>query len=435
MSLWRRLIFTLTVCALPGLLTACGPGAVSEPQAPAPAEKPALEMRITWKVYSGRGEALQKIVDGYADAAGSPYRIVLRDGNEELADITADLDAGAADLYVLPYRYIRFLGDAGRLSDLTADTGDQQAAVAEALWELGTVKEKVYGVPWLGHAMALVYNRDLLRAAGVSAEAIQSRADFIRALEQVEAGTDARGIGLVGAAHNDLSWMVNQVITGNGVALTDPAGLEVTVDDPRAAEAIRFYRETLGAHAQESWLSDTGVEVMAHFRNQAVAFEIQGPWGVTDIWKNGRPFEVGAIPLSRIGLGAEVGPMMLALPRDIAPEKRAAALELIRYLLSPEAQAQVLDGEYSPEHDTYYPFRIPVRRDMAEALVQRQYPEFSAFIEGFGNPSIDVPAPRWQLVKDRLYTPGLHRVMTGEQTVEAFLDQIDKEGSAILQSQ
>ena len=126
---------------------------------------------------------------------------------------------------------------------------------------------------------------------------------------------------------------------------------------------------------------------------------------------------------------------MLALPRDIAPEKRAAALELIRYLLSPEAQAQVLDGEYSPEHDTYYPFRIPVRRDMAEALVQRQYPEFSAFIEGFGNPSIDVPAPRWQLVKDRLYTPGLHRVMTGEQTVEAFLDQIDKEGSAILQSQ
>lgn len=204
---------------------------------------------------------------------------MLRDGNEELADITADLDAGAADLYVLPYRYIRFLGDAGRLLDLTADTGPQQAVVEEALWALGAVDGKVYGVPWMGHAMALVYNRDLLRAAGVSAEAIQSREDFLRALEQVEARTDARGMGLVGAAHNDLSWMVNQVIAGIGVPLTDPSGRKVTVNDPRAAEAIRFYRETLGAHAQESWLSDTGVEVMTHFRNQRVAFEIQGPWG------------------------------------------------------------------------------------------------------------------------------------------------------------
>lgn len=156
---------------------------------------------------------------------------------------------------------------------------------------------------------------------------------------------------------------------------------------------------------------------------------------MTDIWKNGRPFEVGAIPLSRIGLGAEVGPMMLALPRDIAPEKRAAALELIRYLLSPEAQARILDGEYSPEHDAYYPFRIPVRRDMAETLVQRHYPELEAFMAGFGNPSIDVPAPRWQLVKDRLYTPGLHQVMAGERSVETFLGEIETEGNALLQTQ
>lgn len=435
MSLRRRYAMGLTAFALLAALTACGRAPVPEPLAPAPAEKPALEMRITWKVYSGRGEALQRIVDGYGSAPGSAYGIVLRDGDEVLEAITADLDQGAADIYVLPYRYIRFLGDAGKLSDLTADTGPQQAVVEEALWALGTVDGKVYGVPWMGHAMALVYNRDLLQAAGVSAEAIQSRGDFLRALEQVEARTDARGIGLVGAAHNDLSWMVNQVIAGSGVPLTDPSGRKVTVNDPRAAEAIRFYRETLGAHAQESWLSDTGVEVMTHFRNQAVAFEIQGPWGVTDIWKNGRPFEVGAIPLSRIGLGAEVGPMMLALPRDIAPEKRAAALELIRYLLSPEAQARILDGEYSPEHDAYYPFRLPVRRDMAETLVERQYPELEAFMAGFGNPSIDVPAPRWQLVKDRLYTPGLHQVMAGERSVEAFLSEIETEGNALLQTQ
>ena len=56
------------------------------------------------------------------------------------------------------------------------------------------------------------------------------------------------------------------------------------------------------------------------------------------------------------------------------------------------------------------------------------------FIEGFQHPSVDVPVPAWQIVKDQYYGSGLHRVMSGEQTVEDFLAQIQTEGNRILQN-
>ena len=63
------------------------------------------------------------------------------------------------------------------------------------------------------------------------------------------------------------------------------------------------------------------------------------------------------------------------------------------------------------------------------------HPEYRAFIEGFETPSIDVPVPAWQLIKDEVYAPGLNQVMTGEMSIEAFLSDVEKKGNAILQGQ
>ncbi len=404
-----------------------------------------LYFRITWKAYSGRGEAINRIVNKYNDQSRIPYRIVITDGDEDRVSIekllhnrgvaestqTKEQDTGI-DLYMLPYRYIQYFGNKNMLMELSDEFSAEKEIFYPSLWELSNVRGSLYGIPWLGHTMGLIYNKALLDKAEVKPEDITDLASLVSACEKVEKSTEAMGIGLVGAEHNDISWMINQFIYGFGGSLVSDDGLSVTINSDQSKEALRFYKDVLGPHAQSSWKNDTGVEVMDAFRQQKIAFEIQGLWGITDIWKNGNSFETGVIPLETINLYPEAGPMMIALPADLEKQKAAAAVDFIRYLISEEAQEQIMEGEYSPEKDTYYPFRLPVRMDSGNDDFFDTYPEFSKFLSGFNHPSIDVPTPLWQEIKDTYYAPGLHQVMLEEISIEDFLKNIEEQGNRIL---
>ena len=401
-------------------------------------EETNLNFRITWKAYSGRGEAISKIVKGYNESNKTGYQVTVVDGDEELAVIetllkgTSNQSTQQIDIYMLPYRYVQCLAPENVLENVTDDFLAEKNYFYTNLWNLGVVKGEVYGIPWLGHTMGLIYNKDLLDKAGVDPLKITDLDELVLACEKVESSTDAMGIGLVGAEHNDISWMVNQFIYGFGGSLVSEDGTMVTINTAQSEAALNFYKNTLGAHAQPSWKTDTGVEVMEAFRNQSIAFEIQGLWGVTDIWKSEKPFETGVIALDDIGLYPEVGPMMLAIPTTLDPDRKEAALDFIRYLISKDAQKQIMEGEYSPEHDEYYPFRLPVRRDISENDIFIEYPEFGKFLSGFEKPSIDVPVPLWQQVKEEYYEHGLHQVMENKVSVKEFLVNIEERGNLIL---
>ena len=50
-----------------------------------------------------------------------------------------------------------------------------------------------------------------------------------------------------------------------------------------------------------------------------------------------------------------------------------------------------MEGEYSREHDAYYPFRLPVRKDISKSMVFKKYPEVRSFPSAdSARPSIDV---------------------------------------------
>ncbi len=394
-----------------------------------------LDLRITWTDYSGRGQAIQKIVDDYNAMSEEDAYIQLVGGDEDSAAIQAVLETNPETILVLPYRHVQYFGDQGSLTDLTEAFAADEALFYREIWALGTANGVTYGIPWLGHSMCLLYNKTLLERAGVDPSSIQSLNALVLAMETVERETGVQGIGLVGAESNDVSWMVNQFIYGFGGRLVNTDGTAVAINSPQSAAALDFYRNVMGKHAQASWTEDTGAEVMQYFRNQQVAFEIQGIWGITDIQKNGAPFEVGVISLAEIGLCAEIGPMMLSLPAGMSEEGKQQAISFIRFMISTDAQTSILNGEYSPEHDTYYPFRTPIRIDMADTPILVMHPEYQIFIEGFQNPSIDVPVPQWQTVKETYYQSGLHQVMTGERSVEDFLELIETEGNRILSAQ
>jgi multiple sugar transport system substrate-binding protein len=391
-----------------------------------------LIFRITWKTYSGRGETISRIAEAFNAENQTEYKVIPVDGDEDLTAVEELLENETVDIYMLPYRFVQQLGYEGKLDDLTSSLHFEKHLFFDQLWQLGIVDNNLYGIPWLGHSMGLIYNRQILEEADVDPASITSPEELVAACKKIEDRTDARGIGLVGANHNDVSWMVNQFIYGFGGSLVSQDGTTVTINSQNAKDAIEFYRNELGRYAQDTWVSDTGVEVMDYFRNQKIAFEIQGLWGITDIWKSGKDFEVGVIPLEQLGLYPEIGPMMLSLQPDLSDEKRAAAILFIQYLISQRAQDMIMEGEYSPEHDEYYPFRLPVRKDISKSMVFRKYPEFAVFLNGFSRPSIDVPVPLWQRIKDEYYAPGLHSVMKGTLSVDEFLQRIEQLGNQIL---
>jgi len=434
----RKITLTIAFLLLFEILTACGTENTPVTKSAADTVNPevtTIPFRITWTDYSGRGEAIQKIVSSYNENNSDGTFISMVGGDEDMDAISALLKSNPETIYVLPYRYVKYFGEQGYLADLTDTYKDAKALFYPKIWDLGTVNGEVYGIPWLGHSMCLLYNKSLLEKAGVDPESITSLDSLVTAMNSIEEKTDAQGIGLVGANSNDVSWMVNQFIYGYGSSLVSDDGKTVTVNNEKSRSALDFYKNILGMHAQSTWTNDTGVEVMNYFRDQKVAFEIQAIWGVTDIQKNGAPFEVGIISLEDIGLCSEVGPMMLAVPAGMSDELQEKAASFIRFLISKDAQEQILNGEYSPEHDTYYPFRTPIRIDMADSLIFRSFPEYLTFIEGFKNPSIDVPVPAWQTIKDELYAPGLHKVMSGELSIDEFLNNIETEGDKILAGQ
>ena len=430
----KHFLFLLVLTFLAVALLACKKtgGSTTESSTAQTDASSQLSFRITWTDYSGRGQAIQKIVDSYNAISADDEDVVMIGGDENQTTIEQMLASSPETVFVLPYRYVQYFGYRGELMDLSDSFTEEKNLFYEKIWQLGTADGKVYGIPWLGHSMCLLYNKTLLETAGVDAGSITSLDTLVLALEQVEQATNAQGIGLVGAESNDVSWMVNQFIYGFGGSLVDESGKSVVINSPQAADALDFYKNVLGPHAQPTWVDDTGVEVMKCFLSQEIAFEIQGIWGITDVQKNGEPFEVGVIPLSRIGLNAEVGPMMLALPAGISEQGIEQAVSFIRYMISMDAQQAILNGEYSPEHDEYYPFRTPIRLDMADTAMMRMHPDYQLFIEGFASPSVDVPVPKWQTVKDDYYQAGLHRVMIGETTIEAFLRWIETEGNRIL---
>jgi len=394
-----------------------------------------LNFRITWKGYSGRGEAIQTIVDTYNKNQSDGSTISMINGDEDRTTIENLLESNSETIYVLPYRYVKYFGNKGYLMDLTTAFKDEEVVFYPEVWELGTDDGRTYGIPWLGHSMCLLYNKSLLEEAGVDADSINSLDALIKAIELVEEKTDANGIGLVGADSNDVSWMVNQFIYGFGSSLVSDDGMAVTINNEKSKTALGMYKNVLGKRAQPTWMDDTAMEVMTYFRNQKVAFEILSIWGVTDIIKNGSPFEVGIISLKDVELCSEVGPMMLAIPSGMSDKTRVKAVQFIHYMISKEAQEQIMKGEYSPEHDAYYPFRTPIRIDMADSQIFQSHPEYLTFIEEFQNPSIDMPIPAWQIIKDEIYEAGLHKVMCDEITIEEFLEMIEVQGTQMLNIQ
>lgn len=393
-----------------------------------------MEFRIAWDADSGRGQAITAIVDEYnAQTDGRPVRVV--SGNTQIEDImTSDVE-----LIQVEYFVATSLGQEGYFYELTNDFSYVNDFFAPTVIEMLEANGELYGVPWLGHTISMVYNKDLLDAAGVNPDEITSWEDFENALIAVEDNTDAKGFGMVGKQSTDISWMTAMFVNSFGGSLVDEDG-KVGLNTDASKEGLDFYFNTLSQYGQTGWEEHTGTEVMEAFRTQNIAFELQGPWGVTDIWKldDANRFEVGALPLSQIEHDSNLGAAdasihAIAISTLVEDEEVLLdAKDFINYMISLDAQEALMNGEYDEATGNYYPFRVPLRNDLQGSDYFVEYPEFLAFIQGFDSPSIEVPVTAWSEIRDRYLTAGYNAIANGTRTIDEVVAEIEEYGNSIL---
>jgi len=398
-----------------------------------PEEPEQLTFRITWESHSGRGDAIQKIINNF-NSENENINVQMIGGDEDHEEIISLLSTEASsNILVLPYRELKNQTTLSYLYPIGNYMQDELKYYYPEILKLGMDKNGVvYGIPWIGHSMCFIYNKNIIDELNIDVDSIRDFNSFKNVLAEIKNNSEYTGIGLVGAEHHDLSWMTTQFIYSFGGSLYDESENRISINSTETEMALDYYVNILSQYAQTGWEENNGVDVMAEFLKGNMAFEIQGPWGITDIWKNGRPFDVGTISFSQLGGFSETGPLMLCVSEAVFEQKKEAILKFMKYMLGKEALEEVMLGEFSPKHQEYYPFRVPVRNDMENGVFFRTYPEFKAFTEGFENPSLDMPVPEWTEIREKIYIPQLHQVIIGELSIDEFLENVEKNGEKLL---
>lgn len=442
----KRVISLLLVLSMIFALTACSSeNATDKTQGQdAKTNEPVeIKMQIVWAEDSGRGMAIREILDEFEKENPGIKVKLLGGSQEEQKLLTMILSGEAPEVIQVPYRYVQALGGQGAFVDLTKDFSKNKDNFYEQLWNLAEVDGKLYGYPWMGHTIQLVYNKTLFEKAGLTKapetwEELYEYAKKLTIDKDGDGKIDQYGIGLVGKQHHDITWLFNMFAHQAGAKLVKEENGEykVAINSPEGKKALEYYIKLIKECAPPDTANKAGGDVMADFRNQVTAMEFQGPWGITDIWKNGKPFEVSAapVPAGPAGRAADIGPYMLTVPVGVEGKKLEASKKLIEFLGSKKGQEMLMKGEKADDGN-YYPFRVPIRKDMEDTDYFKKHPEFLVFIEGLKYPSISTPIKEWVKVEEEVYRSQLNKAVIGEVSVEEALKNIEKLGNEILKNQ
>ena len=277
--------------------------------------------------------------------------------------------------------------------DVVVPITDVAKTVADQKWLDGfykgfmkdaTLDGKIYGVPFQRSTPVLYYNKDAFREAGLDPNTPPKTWDEMitmgKALVKKDAdgnvirwGTRITTLGLGGA------WLYGGLVISNGSQLSADNGIDVAIDTPEALGALNFLtrlsKEGVMSPGGQSW----GDTPKAFIEGNAASI-----WTSTGnlafVNKNAEfDWGVGFLPGGK-GPGAPVGGGNFYIFKDANTEERAAALDFIKHMTSPENAAKwsIATGYIAPRADTWetavmkeYSSKLP------QALVAREQIQYA----------------------------------------------------------
>ncbi|MEU4722923.1 extracellular solute-binding protein [Nonomuraea dietziae] len=229
--------------------------------------------------------------------------------------------------------------------DLLAENGLRPEDFSPPIWERAHIDGVLYAVPFDAHPMVQYYNTDLAEKAGLlgtdgrlaPTEGEEGLLEALRKAKEVTGGRpplvfDALGLGTVGP------WRVWwSLYPQSGGTLLSRDGSQITIDDDKALQALRFMRR-LGEEGLCDPNTDYGASVAA-FQNGLAAFLWNGDWETTTFKLARTPFSMARFPAVFGSGSAQADCHVFVLPhqRERDPEVEKATYRFIAALVKNSA--------------------------------------------------------------------------------------------------
>ncbi len=267
--------------------------------------------------------------------------------------------------------------------------GEEEAAwlasFYPALMANGQIEGKTWGVPFQRSTIVAYYNKDMFREAGLDPEKAPTTWDELVEMGKALTNDDRHGIMIPSTGYP--YWMFQALAIQNGRELMSDDGLHTFFDDEKVVETLAFWRSLSVEHG----IMPEGTVEWGTLRQAFLEGQTAMMWhstGNLTAVKNNAEFDFGVAMLpANERLGSPTGGGNFYIFKDASPEEQQAALELIKFMTSPEQAAAwsiatgymgVSPAAYETEALQAYTAEFPpalVARDQLEHAVA----EFSTF--------------------------------------------------------
>ncbi|MGO4388545.1 ABC transporter substrate-binding protein [Microvirga sp. 2YAF29] len=396
----------------------------------ASASASAVEVSISCSALGKEYEICKQGVDAWAKKTGNTVKIVStpNSATERLALYQQLLAAGAGDIDVFQIDVV-WTGILGQhLQDLTAKGQSVVGQHLPAMVETSRVDGKLMAMPWFADAGLLYYRTDLLQK--YNRQVPQTWADLSETARIIQDGERKAGKGdfwgyvWQGRAYEGLTTVALEWIASyNGGTIVDEKG-EITVDNPKAAEALKATSGWVGTITPEGVLNYTEEEARGAFQAGNSAFMRNWPyaWALAQGGDSTIKDKVGIAPLPKGGADGRhagtLGGQLLAVSKY--SKNTDAATDLVMYLTSTEEQKRrAIEGSFNPTIVSLY----------TDADVTKASPFIGDLRDVFTNAvarPASVTGQNYNKVSTEFFN-AVHQVLSKRSQAEQELNRLDRD--------
>ncbi|GLW55056.1 extracellular solute-binding protein [Kitasatospora phosalacinea] len=403
------------------VLTACGPATTSAGRAAGAA------VTITWWDTSDpvtESPTFRTLVHDFEEVnPGIEVEYVSVPFTEARARFEAASGKDAPDVLRADVGWTAGLAQAGRLVPL--DGTEAAADIAEfepQLIEQARYGGRLYAVPQSTDVLALLYNKRLFAAAGLSGPPA-TWSDLKAAAAVIKARTGADGFALHVQGYYAMPFLY-----GEDVDLVDVPDRTITVNSPAAVKAVTGLKALVSAPGvtKDDGTPQGRAALLAAFSAGRVAAVVEGPWENANVTR-GAAFadrgNLGIAPVPAGGSGRAGSPLgghNLVVSAAADAEHRAAAEKFVAFMTSANAQTWT-----AVRNST-----LPTRSDATTSYV-----EANPGVIGFRK-VLPVGRPRAALAEYGslydLFGAELVSILDGRESVRAGLDRAAEQARTLL---
>jgi ABC-type sugar transport system, periplasmic component len=385
-------------------LAGCAGGTPSEP-----VDRGDITLTITDTLSETSAPVYQEVYDACAAEIGiAGVEATHVAGSGHIAKLLQQIASrDLPDVVMIDNPDVQQIASSGALSPLT-EYGIDTADFPEGVIAAGSYDGELYGVAPMVNSLGLIYNVELLEAAGVE---VPTTWDELREAAQALTQGSTYGIAFSAANSFEGTWQFLPWMWSNG-------GNEDDLTSPEVVGALEFVTSLVqDGSASASVVGWSQNDVTDQFIAGNAAMMINGPWNLPRLTSaEGLEFEITTIPVPNAGddVVAPLGGETFTVPVNEDSAVQEAAGAFVACLAQDEHQITMAAGRGG----------VPSSPSAGAAAIEAN-PYIAAFVDtvATARARTGLLGEAWPDAATKIYT-AVQIALTGQQSPEAALEQV-----------